>query len=144
MYTCCVVSVTFNETCSKKGCVCHCAMCLVWSMQWFLHHHGGEDPNNLPGTPRDKPFCDNLLEPEAPLATMFLQWAGQNFPGWPTKTEKLVSNSVATTCYAFASSLACTLTLGEACWTCCWTCRAALLLMVCMQRYNHCMTSKSL
>lgn len=60
-------------------------------MQWFLSHYGGEDPEHLPGTLRDKPYSDDLLEPGAPLATMFLQWVGQNFPGWPTKTPKLVS-----------------------------------------------------
>ncbi len=55
-----------------------------------LKYHGGEVPGKAAGTLRDKPYSDDLLQPEAPLATLFLEWVGENFPGWPTKTNKLV------------------------------------------------------
>lgn len=62
-----------------------------FKLLWFLHHHGGAFPDHVPWTPEEKSFCDKLLEPEAPLATLLLQWAGQNLLGWPTRSEKLVS-----------------------------------------------------
>ncbi len=49
-----------------------------------------EVPGIAAGTLRDKPYPDDLLQPEAPLATLFLEWVGENFPGWSTKTNKLV------------------------------------------------------
>ena len=59
-------------------------------MQWFLKHHGGEEPGIPAGTLRDKPYSDDLLQPEAPLAILFIEWAGENFPGLPIKAKKLV------------------------------------------------------
>ena len=55
-----------------------------------MKYYGGEVPGKAAGTLRDKPYSDDLLQPEAPLATLFLEWVGENFPGWSTKTNKLV------------------------------------------------------
>lgn len=73
-------------------------------LEWFLKYHGGEVPGIAAGTLRDKPYSDDLLQPEAPLATLFLEWVGENFPGWPTKTNKL-GVSVLETAHAALSSL---------------------------------------
>ncbi|DBA86564.1 TPA: hypothetical protein ACH3X1_016780 [Trebouxia sp. C0004] len=73
-------------------------------LEWFLKYHGGEVPGKAAGTLRDKPYSDDLLQPEAPLATLFLEWVGENFPGWPTKTNKL-GVSVLETAHAALSSL---------------------------------------
>ncbi|DBB02548.1 TPA: hypothetical protein ACH3X3_011534 [Trebouxia sp. C0006] len=41
-------------------------------LEWFLKYHGGEVPGKAAGTLRDIPYSDDLLQPEAPLATLFL------------------------------------------------------------------------
>ena len=65
-------------------------------MQWFRHHHGGEDPDVEPGTKRQVPLKGSLHHQDGPLqAHLYLRWVGQNMPGYdyPRKAPVLVSTS---------------------------------------------------
>ena len=49
-------------------------------LQHFCKFSGGEDGEE-PGTQRQHPYKLNLLQPGAPLAVLFLEWAADNYPG---------------------------------------------------------------
>ncbi len=84
----------FNAPSTMRMHIHHCHDMLVnlWHvmMQQFLKYHAGEELGKAAGTIRDNPYSNDLLQAEAPLATVIPEWVGENFPGWPTKTDKLV------------------------------------------------------
>lgn len=52
-------------------------------LQWYLEHHGEDDPLIDPGLKRDTPLDGTLIGKKGlALATRYLKWAGRNFPGY--------------------------------------------------------------